>query len=193
MTEEPKVLCSIDEETLAQGMSYETYRSQITQNQDVFDEVYDNPAFDEADLDTLQRLPPLHVVAIGEDWCPDVFHTLPTWARLAENLPGWSCHIFPRDQHPQLMDNFLYRLKSKRIPVYAFFDQNRSLQVWWSGRSREAQEVVDGALRGRALDELSKDERLDLRKVFEDGYRGRFRRLNFEEILTLLRAFFHTA
>ena len=92
----------IDEATLSRASSYPEYRAQVTKNADVFDEVYANPAFDDADLDFFRRLPPLTVVAIGEDWCPDVFHTLPTWARLTEEIEGWQFCVFRRDQDPPL-------------------------------------------------------------------------------------------
>ena len=181
----------IDSELLSRGLTYGEYRQRIEKNSEVFDEVYRDPAFTAADLDVLRRLPPLLIVAIGEDWCPDVFHTLPTWARLAEELPGWSLRVFERDRNLRLMDSFLYREKSRRIPVYAFYDRNRSLQTWWSGRGAEAQEAVDGWLAGRAFADLDEASRKDFARRFDSGYRERFRRSNFVEILALLRAFFH--
>lgn len=183
----------IPQELLASGLSYGDYSQRITKNTEVFDEVYRQPAFTAADLDLLRRLPPLQVVAIGEDWCPDVFHTLPTWARVAEEVEGWSCHIFERDRNPELIDYFLYRSESRRIPVYAFYDRNRYLQTWWSGRGAEAQAAVDGWLAGRAFDQLDEDSRKDIGRRFADGYQTQFRRQNFLEILALLRAFFHVS
>lgn len=94
----------IDPEFLALGKSYPQYRESIERNAETFDEVYEHPAFTSADLELLRRLPPLTVVAIGEDWCPDVYHTLPTWARVAAALDGWSLRVFERDRYPQLMD-----------------------------------------------------------------------------------------
>ncbi|MCP4657737.1 MAG: hypothetical protein GY856_20205 [bacterium] len=181
----------IDPELLVQGLSYVQFRERVTRNAETFAEVYEHPAFTPADLELLRRLPPLTVVAIGEDWCPDVFHTLPTWARVAEALDGWSLRIFERDQHPTLMDCFLYREKARRIPVYAFYDQRGSLQVWWSGRGAEAQKAIDGWLAGRAFAELDPEGRTAISRQLQAGYRTSFRRANFEELLALLGAFFH--
>ena len=183
----------IDEETLASGSSYEEYRGRVTKNADVFDDVYAHPAFDDSDLDFFRRLPPLAVVAIGEDWCPDVFHTLPTWARVAEAVDGWSFRVFQRDQDPPLIDSFLYRGSSKRIPVYAFYDSRRYLQTWWSGRCGEAELAVQEWLAGHTFAELDVEERKEIGRRFEEGYRQRFRRGNFLEIKAQLGAFFHVS
>jgi Thioredoxin len=181
----------IDDDVLNQASSYDQFRARITKNAGVFDEVYAHPAFDDADLDFFRRLPPLTVVAIGEDWCPDVFHTLPTWARLVEALDGWRLRVFQRDQDPPLIDSFLYRGTSKRVPVYAFYNDRRYLQTWWSGRSAIAQRAVDGWLAGRTYADLDDAERKEMGRRFEEGYRNKFRRANFVEIKTQLGAFFH--
>ena len=181
----------IDEATLSRAAGYEEYRQRVTKNGEVFDEVHADPAYDAADLAFLRRLPPLTVVAIGEDWCPDVFHTLPTWARLTEELAGWSLYVFQRDQDPPLIESFLYRGSAKRIPVYAFYDSRRYLQTWWSGRSAAAQRAVDGWLAGRAYADLDDAARREMGRRFEDGYRNEFRRANFVEIKAQLGAFFH--
>ena len=181
----------IDEGILELASSYEEYRTRVTKNAAVFDEVYAGLAFDAADLGFFRRLPPLTVVAIGEDWCPDVFHTLPTWARLAEELDGWRFLVFQRDQDPPLIESFLYRGSAKRIPVYAFYDARRYLQTWWSGRCAAAQRAVDGWLAGRTFAELDDAGRQEIGRRFEEGYRNEFRRANFVEIKTQLGAFFH--
>lgn len=181
----------IDEATLAQGLTYEDFRARAKQNVEVLDEVYDDPAYTAEDLDFFRRLPPLTVVAIGEDWCPDVFHTLPTWARLASQLDGWRLAVFQRDQEPPLIDSFLWRGSAKRIPVYAFYDSRRYLQTWWSGRSAAAERAIHEWLAGRTYAELDEGERQEIGRHFNDAYRREFRRGNFVEIKAQLGAFFH--
>lgn len=181
----------IDPQTLARGLDWARYRAGAEKNLDILDEVHARPEHTAAELAWLGGLPPLTVVAIGEDWCPDVVHTLPTWVRIAEALDGWRCAIFPRDEHPELMEAFLYRGRAKRVPVYAFYDQRGYLQTWWSGRSAIAQQAWDGWLAGRAYADLDKEEGAAIGRRLQDGYRQRFRRANFEEILRQLAAFFH--
>jgi len=178
-------------ETWNRGLLYKDYRRTVRRNGKVFDEVYRGPVHGPEDLDFLRRLPPLRVLAIGEDWCPDVYHTLTTWVRIAEELPGWEMRIFPRDAHADLMSYFLWRKDAQRIPVYAFYDDEDRLQAWWSGRSAAAQKSFEDSLAGRAFGSLDPEERKKVSEAFEEGYRREFRRANFDEILALLRAFFH--
>jgi hypothetical protein len=185
------VLNRLEDVLFDRGLAWTDYRARIQKNGSIFDEVYRHPAFTDDDLAVLRRLPPLLVVAIGEDWCPDVYQTLPTWVRVAEALEGWTCLIFPRDQNPELMDSFLYKSGAKRIPVYAFYDRDRSLQCWWSGRCRHAQERIDAVAQGRSYENMDDESRRKTATILSEGYPARYRRENFEEILTLLRAFFH--
>lgn len=174
-----------------QGLPYADFRASITKNVEAFDEVHAAPDHTEDDLAFLATLPPLRILAIGEDWCPDVYYTLPTWARLAEEVPGWELRVFPRDRHPEVMAPFVWKEGAQRIPVYAFYSRAGFLQVWWSGRGATAQAELDGLLAGRTFAELDAEEKANIGQTFEEGYRTGFRRQNLEEILALLRAFFH--
>ncbi len=181
----------IDKTILHQGLTYDTYRRRVERNGEIFDEVYRTPAFGGQDLELLAQLPPLTLMALCEDWCPDVYHTLPTWARLVQELDGWELRIFPSDLHPELMPPFLHRGKAKRIPVYIFLDSRGYPQVWWSGRGAVAQEQLDGFLAGRIFSALSAEEREVLGRRVDEAYRRDLRRRNFREMLDLLRAFYH--
>jgi hypothetical protein len=171
-------------------LDYAAYLATVSRNREMFDEVYRQPSHTEADLGWLRQLPPLRLVAIGEDWCPDVFHTLPTWARIVERLPGWEMGIFARDTIPELMETFLWLGDRQRIPVYAFYLE-RTLQVWWSGRGAGAEAALTGFLAGRSFAQLPEEERRRGSLLLQEGYRREFRRQNLDEILALLRAFFH--
>jgi Thioredoxin len=161
------------------GLPYSSYRRTIRRNGRTFDEVFREPTRTPEDMEFLRKLPPLRVVAISEDWCPDVYHTLPTWVRIADELPGWELRVFP------------WRQDAQRIPVYAFYDEEDRLQTWWSGRSAAAQRAFDEALAGRAFASLDPEERKRISEGTEEGYRRDFRRANLDEMLAQLRAFFH--
>lgn len=178
-------------EVWSRGLPYASYRRTVRRNGKTFDEVHRDPAYTDEDLEFLRKLPPLKVLAIGEDWCPDVYHTLPTWVRVAEKVSGWELRIFARDSNLDVMNHFLWLRENQRIPVYAFYDEDDRLQTWWSGRSALAQRVFDEKLAGRAFGSLDPEERKRISEEIEEGYRRDFRRANFEEILRLLRAFFH--
>jgi hypothetical protein len=178
--------------TWKRRLTYEAYLATVSRNRAIFDEVYGAPAFGEADLALLRRLPPLRVVVIAEDWCPDAFNTLPTWARLVEQLPGWELGVFARDTVPELVEAFRAPGRDRPIPVYAFY-LGDILQVWWSGRGAGAERALARFLAGRSLDQLCEEERRCCGLMLLEGYRHEFRRQSLEEILTLLSAFFHVA
>jgi len=179
-------------EIWSRRLSYPAYLATVSRNRDTFDEVYRQPSYQESDLAWLRQLPPLRVLAIGEEWCPDVYHTLPTWARLAEELPGWELGIFARDANPDVMEAFLWRGERQRIPVYAFY-LGDLLQVWWSGRGAAAERQLAAFLAGRNFAELPEEERRRANLLLQEGYRREYRRQNLEEVLALLHAFFHVA
>ncbi len=182
----------LPKEIWARRLSYTAYLATVSRNRGTFDEVYSHPSYQAADLEWLRRLPPLRVLAIGEEWCPDVFQTLPTWARLVEELPGWELGIFARDANPDVMEPFLWRGDRQRIPVYAFYLSDR-LQLWWSGRGAAAEQALARLLGGRGFADVSEDERRRATLMLQEGYRREFRRQNLEEMLALLHAFFHVA
>ena len=182
----------LPKETWSRRLSYAAYLATVSRNRATFDEVYHHPSHLPSDLEWLRLLPPLRVLAIAEEWCPDVHQTLPTWARLVEELPGWELGIFARDANPDVMEPFLWRGDRQRIPVYAFYLGDR-LQVWWSGRGAAAEQALAAFLAGRAFPDLPEDERRRATLLLQEGYRREFRRQNLEEVLALLRAFFHVA
>jgi hypothetical protein len=171
-------------------LSYAAYLATVSRNREMFAEVYAEPGHTAADLALLRRLPPLRLIAIGEDWCPDVCQTLPVWARLVDELPGWELGVFARDTVPELMDSFVWLGERRRIPVYAFY-LGAVLQVWWSGRGAAAEAALTDFLAGQSFADLPPAERRRGSLLLEDGYRREFRRQSLEEILALLRAFFH--
>ncbi len=181
---------ALPREVWERRLSYPAYLATVSRNRGAFDEAYRRPACDEADVALLRRLPPLRVVAIAEDWCPDAFHTLPTWARLVESLPGWELGIYARDTVPDLMEGFVTPGRDRCIPVYAFY-LGDALQVWWSGRGASAERALAEFLAGRSFGRLREEERRCCGRMLEEGYRREFRRQSLDEVLALLSAFFH--
>jgi len=182
---------TISPEALSLGLDYNAYRAGCQRNVAVMDEVYRDPTFTAEDLEFLRELPPLQLIVIAEDWCVDANHTLPTWVRIAEQLPAWSYRIFHRDAHPELMDRFVQASGARSLPVYAFFDDGNRLRAWWAGRGREAQQEVDRLLGDRRFVDLSTADREAVGEAFSQSYRDRLRRANFLEIIDLLRTYYH--
>jgi hypothetical protein len=114
---------AITREQFEQGMTYDEYKAQMTKNQDRFAAQERRVALDPADLEAFRSLPrPVNVLVLAEDWCGDVIDNLPILGRLASASGKLNVRIFLRDQHPELMEQYLNQGQFRSIPVFAFFD-----------------------------------------------------------------------
>ncbi len=116
---------AVTKERFDQGLTYEQYIDQITQNKERFIENYENATFTPDALAHFSNLPePLNVLVIGEDWCGDVVAGLPVLAKLAGQTDDkLTVRVFLRDQNEDLMNQYLKEGQFKSIPVVVFFDQ----------------------------------------------------------------------
>lgn len=114
---------AVTRERFEQGLTYEEYKAAMTRNRERLEENERTLQLDPADLAPFKNLPrPLNVLVLAEDWCGDVIQNLPTLGRLATESGKLNLRVFPRDQHPDLMDQFLNN-GFRSIPVFAFFDE----------------------------------------------------------------------
>jgi len=145
-------------------------------NRDLFKAKYEEVEISSEDRAFFQGLKnPIYVLAIGEDWCPDVYTNLPVMARIAALNPTIQLRIFPRDQHHDLMHRYLFRGQSQSIPAFGFFDQNfQEFAKHTGGRPKLLWDWID---------QLGKDEsRPKLREHYASN-RGREMLRELREIL----------
>lgn len=123
---------SVTKERFAQGLTYEAYRAQMTRNQERFIANEQAVEFDANDLAFFANLSqPLNVLVLAEDWCGDVINNLPVVGRLAEASGKLNLRVFLRDQHLDIMDQYLKEGQFRSIPVFVFFDADfRELGYW---------------------------------------------------------------
>ena len=70
------------------------------------------------------------LLVIAEDWCGDASSTIPIVARLTEAVPGLELRIIRRDEHPEVMDQYLTN-GSRSIPIVIALDESfRELGHW---------------------------------------------------------------
>jgi hypothetical protein len=100
---------AVTRERFAQGMTYDEFKSSMTRNRERFDE-------------ELPRT--IDVLVLAEDWCGDVIDNLPILGRIAAETGKLNLRIFPRDQHLDIMDQYLKEGQFRSIPVFVFFDEN---------------------------------------------------------------------
>jgi hypothetical protein len=159
-----------------QGLTWDEYLGGIQKNQDLFKAKYEEVEISPEDRAFFQGIKKrVDVLAIGEDWCPDVYNNLPVMARIAALNPNIQLRIFPRDQHHDLMQRYLFRGQSQSIPAFGFFDENfQEFAKHTGGRPK---------MRWDRIDQLGKDEsRPKLREHYASN-RGREMVRELREIL----------
>jgi hypothetical protein len=132
-----------------QGFKYGDYMAQIKVNKARFEGFYTGFKVQPEDaraIQTLARKPngPAKMLVLGEDWCGDVVRGLPTLARLAE-ATGLDMRIFPRDQHLDIMNEFLNKGRYQSIPVAVFYTKDHQYLCHWiekpEAASKETAEI----------------------------------------------------
>jgi thiol-disulfide isomerase/thioredoxin len=133
----------------SEGYTYPEYLDQIKVNKPLFQLYYQDFDLDPAaveQLRTLSQAPggPAKVLALGEDWCPDVYRGLPTVAKLAD-ASNVEIRVFPRDSNVDVMDEFLKDGKFQSIPTFVFYTKDMDYICHWIEKpavaERESQEI----------------------------------------------------
>jgi len=107
-----------------EGLTYQQYVDQMTQNKERFIENEGNVQLRPDDVAAFKNLPEkLNVLVIAEDWCGDVIAGLPVLGKLAEASGTLNIRVFLRDQNEDLINQYLNDGRFKSIPVFVFFDQ----------------------------------------------------------------------
>ncbi len=83
---------------------------------------------------------------LTEAWCGDAAQSLPVIQKIADQSDKIKTRYILRDEHPEIMDQFLTNGRSRSIPKLICLDFN-SLEVLgtWGPRSTDAQLVVESA------------------------------------------------
>ncbi len=129
-------------ERFASGMTWEEYAANIKRNRDKFDYNYEEAALTDDDAEAFRSLAaaakgPAKVLALGEDWCPDVFRGLPVIARIAE-AAGMELRVFPRDDNLDIMNEFLNQGEHQSIPTFVFYTRDHRYIARWIERPAKA-------------------------------------------------------
>ncbi len=133
-------------ERFAQGQTYADWFQAIDRNQARFQENYEGTTVSEDDAAALRQLValpngPARCLALGEAWCPDVFRGLPVMAKVAE-ASGMELRVFFRDQHKDIMAEFLNNGESESIPTFVFYTRDMQYIAHWIERPKLAQEEM---------------------------------------------------
>jgi len=133
---------SVTAERFASGFTYADYIAQINVNKDRFEQFYEMGEISEDDVKFFQKAAAApngsaKMLVLGEDWCPDVYRGMPVMARLAE-ASGMEMRVFPRDQHLDIMSEFLKDGEFQSIPVVVFYTAEQEYLGHWIERPKSA-------------------------------------------------------
>jgi len=139
----------------SEGFSYPAYIDQIKVNKDRFNGFYNDFPLKPEDAAFFKELVerpngPARMLVLGEDWCGDVVRGMPVLARIAE-AGGMEMSIFPRDQHHDIMNEYLKNGQWMSIPVAVFYTKDHQYICHWIERPIVAEEEMgkmEEAIRG---------------------------------------------
>ena len=116
---------TVTREQFESGLTYEAYKAQMTRNREPLEQNERELPLSADDLEAFRRLPrPLHVLALAEDWCGDVIANLPILGRIAAESGTLDVRVLSRDQHLDIMDQYLTKGQFRSIPVFVFLDDD---------------------------------------------------------------------
>jgi len=162
-------------ERFAAGLTWEQYREHIKRNREKFQYNYAETALRDEDVEAFRSLAvrpdgPAKVLALGEDWCPDVFRGLPVMVRIAE-AAGMELRIFPRDDNLDIMNEFLNRGESQSIPTFVFYTRDHRYIAHWIERPAKANaELGEIPKLFEGLD--TEKDRDEMRERYDEFQRG---------------------
>jgi hypothetical protein len=84
---------------------------------------------------------PRRLLVLAEDWCGDASNTIPVLAKLVEQVPGLELRVLRRDEHPEVMDQYLTN-GSRSIPIVIALDADFRELGHWGPRPAELQAWV---------------------------------------------------
>ena len=128
----------------ASGLTYQDFLAKAKVNLDKFEENYKTAHLSAEDAAFFKRVAampagPAKMLALGEDWCPDVYRGLPVMAKIAE-AAGMELRIFPRDKNLDIMNEFLKQGQYQSIPVSVFYSKDVRYIAHWIERPALANE-----------------------------------------------------
>ena len=136
----------VTSERFDRALSYADYLAGVAVNRDQFEQYYRTAQLSAEDVAFFRQAVaspsgPAKVLVIAEAWCPDVFRGLPVIARIAE-ASGMTMKVVPRDENPDIMDEFLLNGTARAIPVAIFYTRDHRYIGHWTERPAVAHAEV---------------------------------------------------
>jgi hypothetical protein len=179
-------------ERFARGLTYVDYIGGIETNQEEFVANYQEIVLRPEDQQFFAEVPRLlesqiKVLALAEDWCPDVVANLPVMARIAGSIPGAELRVFPRDENLDIMDQYLLRGQFRSVPTFVFFDQDFRELGRWIERPAAANQLREEMTRELTAQGMPEAElRVERGKRLRAAYPAQLRQETIREVREVL-------
>jgi len=82
-------------------------------------------------------------LVLTEGWCGDAAQIVPVFAKVASFSNNIDLRFLLRDENPELMDQYLYKGRSKSIPKLIALNENNQEIFNWGPRPKEAQAMFE--------------------------------------------------
>ncbi|WP_296618455.1 thioredoxin family protein [Marivirga sp.] len=89
----------------------------------------------------IKSLPKLNWLVITEAWCGDAAQNIPFLAKMANENPEIDLRFIMRDEHPEIMDQYLTN-GARSIPILVIMDENFNDLAFWGPRPEPVQNMV---------------------------------------------------
>ncbi len=124
------------------SIPYEQFLEQVEENESLWRGVYKTAHVPDWALELACEVGrDVWLRIIAEDWCGDASSTVPVLARLGDEAECLEIRIVRRDEHPEIMDEYLTN-DSRSIPIVIALDGNFNELGHWGPRPSELQEWV---------------------------------------------------
>jgi hypothetical protein len=181
----------ITPQRFSQGFTYEAYLNQLGDTRKTFNEHQTAFKLELTDVrffkDKVRIWGSMKVIAIVEDWCPDVHRGLPIMAAIAA-ASGMDMRVFPRDKNPDIMNLYLNQGKYGSIPVFAFFDQDLNPLCHWIERPKAATRFMEQLAAELSKEKLGEEELRQERRKRSQIMATEWRQETVKELKELLNS-----
>lgn len=149
------------------GFTYLEYLSHTGENKERFMEMEETFKLSPKDDIFFKNIEKDHgilkVLALVEDWSPDVHRALPILTKIVHS-GGMELRIFPRDKNLDIMDLFLNKEQFRSIPTFVFFSPDLKYLCQWIERPAAAVKFYEELDAELAPKNLPLDERRKIRR-----------------------------
>lgn len=146
------------------GVDFDTWLTQGEHEDHItmIKEVHETQVLDESTLEQLRAITkPVHVVAIAEDWCPDVIRHAPVLQKICDQSDLLSVRYLTRDAHKNVFIRFLTN-GGEAIPKFIFLSDQWVECGNWGPMTQAFRDLIS---RGKACDDVA-----SARKTIHEAY-----------------------